>query len=286
MFLNWGIFQYLIKIIKGDKVALIELTCKQCGGDIVLDDSQEFGYCEYCHSKIMIQEEKIINNITQNITKHVYGIESKDVDELFNEANQYLNANTAYKKIINIDPNLWSAWLGYASTGGDFRDGYLSCVPAYRKAYNLAYTPEQKKKTFNSLVNVFLPGDSHLQKALLEGYEQTPTFQKDQVFDTVLKVVGCDETDIAHLAIDLMPNYWASLFYLAKVRKVRARWTQLEGLFKKRLNPSAEEVKQLFLKAYNLGTTSDKNEMINYFNKMAKDDSYKVLFTEILKDVK
>ena len=33
-------------------------------------------------------------------------------------------------------------WLGYASSGGD-RSGYISMVPAYRKAYNVAADEKQ-----------------------------------------------------------------------------------------------------------------------------------------------
>lgn len=123
-------------------MAKISLICEQCGGNIILDNSHEIGTCEHCFSQFVIKQDQIVQKITQNITKHVYGYEGKDVEELLTDGYKLIDlgddrkANTKFKQAINIDPNCWSAWLGYASTGGD-RTGYLSVVPAYRKAYNI-----------------------------------------------------------------------------------------------------------------------------------------------------
>lgn len=66
-------------------MAKISLTCTQCGGNIILDNSHEIGTCEHCLAQFVIKEDQIIQNITQNITKHVYGYEGKDVEELLND---------------------------------------------------------------------------------------------------------------------------------------------------------------------------------------------------------
>ena len=122
-------------------VAKINLICEQCGGNIILDNSHEIGTCEYCFASFLIKQDKIIQNITQNITKHVYGYEGKDVEELLMDGYKLISigdnarANEKFKRAIDIQPDCWSAWLGYASSGGD-RSGYISMVPAYRKAYN------------------------------------------------------------------------------------------------------------------------------------------------------
>lgn len=62
-------------------MAKINLTCEQCGGNIILDDSHEFGTCEYCCAQFIVKKDEIIQNITQNVTKYVIGIEGKDIEE-------------------------------------------------------------------------------------------------------------------------------------------------------------------------------------------------------------
>ena len=48
-------------------MAIVSLKCPHCGGSLDLDDSREFGFCQYCGNKIMIQQE-INNIIVQNST--------------------------------------------------------------------------------------------------------------------------------------------------------------------------------------------------------------------------
>ncbi len=49
-------------------MTLVLLRCPHCDGDINLDDSNEFGFCMYCGSKVMIEKkpETIVNNIFMN----------------------------------------------------------------------------------------------------------------------------------------------------------------------------------------------------------------------------
>ena len=61
----------------------ISLICEQCGGNIVLDRSGEMGTCESCFAQFVVKQDQIIQKITKNITKHVYGYQGKDVEELY-----------------------------------------------------------------------------------------------------------------------------------------------------------------------------------------------------------
>ena len=138
-------------------MAKISLICEQCGGNIILDNSHEIGTCEHCFAQFVVKQDQIVQKITQHITKHVYGYEGKDVEELLTDGYKLVDlgddkkANAKFKQAINIEPDCWGAWLGYASTGGD-RSGYLSIVPAYRKAYSIA-TEEKQEATIPA--NVF-----------------------------------------------------------------------------------------------------------------------------------
>ncbi|MDF2854626.1 MAG: hypothetical protein K0Q87_477 [Neobacillus sp.] len=270
-------------------MAKISLICEQCGGSVELDDAHEFGFCKYCKAKILIKSDTIINEITQNITKHVYGHEGKDVDELLADGNKLLElgddekANAKFRQALTIEPKNWEAWLGYASTGGDGA-GYLSCVPAYRNAYNAATDESQELATFSDMVG-YLP-DCILGKALIKAYIAAPRKKRHEIFDLVLGVIGCDESEIATLVIDLCPDDWRSYLAMAKIRQIRVRWCELEGGFLtgKRLPNHAIDVLNIFMRAYQLAK-SESNEakkvVLSHIATMENDSSYKNFTREL-----
>lgn len=43
---------------------IVTLKCTHCGGDVQLDDTREYGFCMYCGTKILIQQD--VNNINVN----------------------------------------------------------------------------------------------------------------------------------------------------------------------------------------------------------------------------
>jgi tetratricopeptide (TPR) repeat protein len=109
-------------------MGMLTLVCQQCGGQVSLDGSREFGYCSHCATKIIIQNDVINNtfnatyNTTQHITKNVYGIDGADAEELLAKANKFFEvgqlekANEFYKKAMDVEPDNWRAWLGDART--------------------------------------------------------------------------------------------------------------------------------------------------------------------------
>ena len=270
-------------------MARISLICEQCGGSVDLDDTHEFGFCKFCKAKMLIKSDTIINEVTQNITKHVYGHEGKDIDELLADGNKLFElgddkkANSKFKQAINIEPNCWEAWLVYAATGGD-RAEYLSCVPAFKNAYNAAVKEEQELATFTSMME-YLP-DTSLGKALIKAYKTAPLKERHEMFDLVLGVLGCDESEIAMLAIDLCPNDWRAWFAQAKIRQIRVRWCELEGWFfiGKQLPKDALDVLNIFMSAYQLAKSESdeaKNVVLSYISTMGKDGAYKNFICEL-----
>ncbi len=274
-------------------MAKINLVCEHCGGNIILDNSHEIGTCENCFSQFIIKEDKIIQKITQNITKYVYGYEGKDVEELLLDGYKYLElgdkggANVKFKKAIELEPDCWGAWLGYASTGGD-RKGYLSIVSAYCNAYNSATNEEQQLETYISMIH-YIP-DKELQSVFVKAFNLAHVSDKGRIFKSVLDVVGCDESEIASLAIDLCPDDWRAYFAMGKFRKIRVRWCNLEGNFftGKHLPQHAEDVLKIFVCAYKLAKEeSDEAEKIvlHYLDEMDKDNSYNVFMSELRKKI-
>ena len=49
-------------------MAYIALICPKCGASLELEDNREFGFCQYCGTRIMIEQQKITNNSTTNNT--------------------------------------------------------------------------------------------------------------------------------------------------------------------------------------------------------------------------
>lgn len=270
----------------GVGLAKITLICEQCGGSVELDNTHEFGFCGSCKTKVLIKSDTVINEVTQNITKHVYGHEGKDSDELIADGNKFLEigdnkkANAKFKQAIDVDPENWEAWFGYASTGGD-RTGYISCVPAYRKAYGLATEENQELITFADMAE-YLP-DSSLSNGFIKAYKTAPPKNKEKIFNLVLGVIGCDESEIAKLAIDLCPDDWRAWLAQAKIRQVRVRWCD------KKLSKDATEVLNVFLRSYQLAKSESeeaKNEVLSYIAAMEKDGTYKHFINELKSKIK
>jgi len=262
-------------------MAIISLICQQCGGHVELDDTREYGFCKFCKVKIVIKSDTIVNEITQNVTKHVYGQEGKDVEELVADGNRLLalgddkKANAKFRQAISVESDNWDAWFGYAATGGD-RSEHISCVPAYRNAYNLATEESQEIITFSDMV-CYIP-DGHLGDALVKAYKAAPINKRHEMFDLVSGVIGCDESEIAMLVIDLCPNDWRAWFAQAKIRQLRVRWCD------RRLERDAMDVLNIFLRAYQLAkyeSSAARTEVLSYISSLERDDSYKNFLREL-----
>ena len=270
------------------------LICDQCGGSVELDNSHEFGYCIFCKAKMLIKSDTIVNEVTQNITKHVYGHEGKDIDELVAEGNRLLelgddiNANAKFNNAINVDPNSWGAWLGYAATGGSRADDF-SCIPAYKNTYKVAGDENQKFATFSDVLR-HLP-DSSLGEALLSVYRSSPSNKQNEVFNRTADVIGCESSEIAALVIDLCPNDWRAWFSQAKIRQPRVRWCELEGslLTGRKLPKDALNVLSVFIRAYQLAKNESneaKNAVLAHIATMENDDTYKNFYRELKSQIK
>ncbi len=275
-------------------MAKISLICEQCGGNIILDNSHEIGTCESCFAQFVVKQDQIVQKITQNITKHVYGYQGKDVEELVTEGYALLDmgnkqqANAKFKRAIDIEPDCWNAWLGYASSLPDNYDYLIPKVKAYRSAFDLAKNEQQQIDTYVDMTG-YIP-DGHLRSAFMRAFNLASNRERRNVFNLVSGVVGCDESEIASLAIDLCPDDWRAHFAMGKFRQIRARWAEMKGFFNPRLPEAATEVLKIFVKAYNLAK-SENNEngaetVKRYIENLKQDNSYRAFATEVLKQMK
>ena len=271
-------------------MAKISLICEQCGGNIILDNAHEIGTCEHCFAQFVVKQDQIVQKITQNITKHVYGYQGKDVEELITEGYALLDmgnkqqANAKFKRAIDIEPDCWNAWLGYASSLPDNYDYLISKIKAYRSAFGLARNEQQQIDTYVDMTG-YIP-DGHLRSAFIRAFNLALNRDRRNVFNLVSGVVGCDESEIASLAVDLCPEDWRAHFAMAKFRQIRVRWCELEGGFftGKHLPAHAVEVLNIFMRAYCLAKNEGaeaKETVLSYINTLSADNSYRVFTTEL-----
>ena len=84
---------------------VIKLVCPNCKANLELDDSREFGFCQYCGTKILLEKEQpnivinnvIVNNTNVNITNNKTIINGTEIEE--SDINQSDNFS-----IIETDP--------------------------------------------------------------------------------------------------------------------------------------------------------------------------------------
>ena len=87
-------------------MGLVALVCPQCGASLNLDDSFEFGFCQYCGTKIMLHD--VIEVRHSGTIKIDYSEQEKNYLELatnsFNAAN-IREAYTYYLKTLEVNPD-------------------------------------------------------------------------------------------------------------------------------------------------------------------------------------
>lgn len=275
-------------------MAKISLICEQCGGNIVLDNSHEIGTCESCFAQFVVKHDQIIQKITQNITKYVYGYQGKDVEELLIDAYNLLNigneyeANAKFKRAIDIDPKCWNAWLGYADSLPGNYEYLLTKVDAYRSAYDVATSEKEQMDTYIDMIG-YLP-DPLMRSAFVRAFNLAAESERRNLFHLVSGVIGCDESEMAALAIDLCPNDWRTHFAKAKFRQIRARWAEVKGIFRPHLPAAALEVLDIFVHAYNIAKSENDIQGMDtikeYVQDLGTDNSYRTFANEVLRQMK
>ena len=88
--------------------ALEALKCPQCGGDVELDDNQEYGFCKYCGTKVQNTNFKIIKGevkIAGNPTVENY----MKLGERYYGEGDYENALEYYNKALELEADNWKA---------------------------------------------------------------------------------------------------------------------------------------------------------------------------------
>ena len=114
------------------QMSIIDLCCPHCGGQIVLDDANKFGFCMYCGHKIMLSD----------VTTHVVKVDNSERLASFLklvtptiESGNAFEMRSLSNDILQMDPEQGSAWLcrGHAAAlEGNFKECFQSWAKAVR----------------------------------------------------------------------------------------------------------------------------------------------------------
>ncbi|CDA20716.1 ribosomal protein L7/L12 [Ruminococcus sp. CAG:488] len=84
-------------------MGFIPMVCPQCGAQVQLDDSREFGFCSYCGTKI-VQEKVVVEHRGSVGVDH-----SGEIDNLLRRASEYMQrgdtdgAEIYYNRVLDLD---------------------------------------------------------------------------------------------------------------------------------------------------------------------------------------
>lgn len=89
-------------------MAIVLLKCPHCGGDVQLDDTREYGFCIYCGTKILIQQD--VNNINVNVSYSEQANAMKRSMKAQYQAGRFHSSLELADQIISLnsaDPEIW-----------------------------------------------------------------------------------------------------------------------------------------------------------------------------------
>ena len=100
-------------------MALITLKCPSCGAQLNFDIMKEFGFCQYCGTKVFF--ETAANDTSGKKTIEKYKLIAMSAFDCGN----YEEASTYFTKILEIDFDQWEA-LWYKGLSAAWRSTYYN----------------------------------------------------------------------------------------------------------------------------------------------------------------
>lgn len=102
-------------------MALVPAICTQCGAQIEVDNTHEAGICKFCGTPFItekaINKYTTVHNVTQNITKIIYGNEKDEAEDFFNRGvtqlkiENWVEAYKSFNKACKTAPQVAKYWL-------------------------------------------------------------------------------------------------------------------------------------------------------------------------------
>lgn len=116
-------------------MGFIPMVCPQCGAQVQLDESREFGFCSYCGTKI-VQDKVVVEHRGSVSIDH-----SAEINNFLRRANEFYqrhdtdNAELYYNKVLDLDFDNEAARNGLQQIYKIINEPNLS-ISAKTKLYN------------------------------------------------------------------------------------------------------------------------------------------------------
>ena len=162
-------------------MGFIAVKCPECGADIQLDDSREFGFCNYCGAKVV--QDKIV-------VEHRGSVQLDETDALKKLYQAARNARDAsddasalkhYENISAKDPNSWEAlFYSVVLQLSSIKNAQISsaaiqisnCLPkVFQLIKTYVQTEEEQKEAVTEVVSKCYSTSSWLFEASCSFYE-------------------------------------------------------------------------------------------------------------------
>lgn len=132
-------------------MSLVALICPQCGGEIKIDSEREFGFCSFCGTKMILQNNDVVINLSVSQENAVTKESLFERAEIFLSERNFESAKEYFNKVLDIDPKFSKAYWGLlkskmkAVTDGDLVKNGLS-IKSFAEYNNASKfgTPEEK----------------------------------------------------------------------------------------------------------------------------------------------
>lgn len=123
-------------------MALVALKCPNCGGDLQFEDSHDFGFCQYCGTKIMLQEA-LTYKVEMDYTRQARNL-LQNAEDYYSEGfkeKAYGYASDA----MELDRTLARAWFIKAMCTDDYEDRVVGLKNAFKNTDDPKLKEEIKK---------------------------------------------------------------------------------------------------------------------------------------------
>ena len=141
-------------------MGIIRLFCSSCGASLEVSNDREYGFCQYCGSKYLLQETINLNVKIDNNNENKIELAYQYINE-----NNYEKAEKLFKEILKNDIDDYKAWWGificvnYYSEYYGYTDRYGDTnnkIKASIISDNLKYAYEAIKRAPEQIKNEYL----------------------------------------------------------------------------------------------------------------------------------
>ena len=188
-------------------MGIVTLKCTHCGGDVQLDDSREYGFCMYCGTKILIQQD--VNNINVNVSYSEQTRTMKNSMAAQYKAARYDSALELADQIISLnsaDPEVWfcaaDCLIRVKGVPGILEEESMERLSRYAKQYALLanIAPVDPVVMTGNIFGKELT--DHVHSMIRKAVEDNDTYTFD-TFSEIMDRIDPDDPDVAWGALAL-----------------------------------------------------------------------------------